>query len=129
MDINNSDFTLCLTVTKPVDRCHLENNACRFDTKRNVLVQSEAYDLKKCWYKNISSRKKIRISVFERAIHLVCKLLQIFESVTFLLSCLNLGEDCNHCLAILFTLLTYDRKLDRFRFVDFFGYGLCSTFS
>ena len=69
MDINNSDFALCLTVTKPVDQCHLENNDCRFKTKRNVLVQNEAYNLKNVSTKTSPLVKKIRISVFERAIH------------------------------------------------------------
>lgn len=55
MDINNSDFTLCWTVTKPVDQCRLENNDCHFKTKRNFLVQSEAYNLKNVSNKHLLS--------------------------------------------------------------------------
>ena len=59
MDINNSDFALCLTVTKPVGQCHLENNDCRFKTKRNVLVQNEAYNLKNVSTKTSPLVKKL----------------------------------------------------------------------
>lgn len=58
MDINNSDFTLCWTVTKPVDQCRLENNDCHFKTKRNFLVQSEACNLKNVSNKRLRSLKE-----------------------------------------------------------------------